>query len=285
MDGLRKNFRTILNRQFLSDGTGVLATAASWSGNTATLATAVTYDILNPDWLVDVYDSSLTTQKLAGVTVSFPAGGFDPSTWTVTKVTLSGTASPALAANDVIVFKGNLNSEIVGLSKIVGAGVHGGIDPATYPVWQSPVLGNNGTLRSINEGLWQQAVDVSSIASGESSKYWFTRQEIRRQYYLFKSAQNRNINTKKYDGGFDSIEFDGKEIFADRMAPANKLFGINPDYLYILETQPPSWIDTDGRILYRDPNRTHSFLADMFYFCNLGCTMRNAQVVVTDLQM
>ncbi|KIL38305.1 hypothetical protein SD70_27200 [Gordoniibacillus kamchatkensis] len=284
MDGLRKNFRTILNRQFLGDGTGVLASVASWASQTATLSVPVTYDVLNPDWLVDVYDSTLTTQKASGVTVTFPAGGFDPSTWTVTKVTLGGTVTSP-AANDVIVFKGNLNAEIVGLNKIVGAGVHGGIDPATYPVWQSPVLGNSGNLRSINEGLWQQAVDVGSIASGQEPKYWFTRPEIRRQYYLFKSAQNRNINTKKYDGGFDAIEFDGKEIFNDRMAPANKLFGINPDYLYILETQPPSWIDTDGRILYRDPNRTHSFLADMFYFCNLGCTMRNAQVVVTDLQM
>lgn len=285
MEGARNNFRTLLNRQFQGDGSGALASVTSWAGQTATLTIPVTYDVLNPDWKVDVYDSTLATQKLSGSTVSFPAGGFDPKTWNVTKVTLTGSPSPALASNDVIVFSGNLNAEVVGLNKVVGAGTYGTIDPASYPLWQSPVLDNGGNLRSINEGLWQQAVDVSSIAGGESCKYWFTRPEIRRQYFLFKSAQNRNINTKKYDGGFDSIEFDGKEIFNDRMAPANKLFGINPEYLKILETQPISWIDTDGRILYRDPNRTHSFLADLFYFCNLGCTKRNAQVVVSDLQM
>lgn len=282
MDGLRNNFRTDLNFQFLNDGTGKRASAASWSSNTATLSTAVTYDILNPDILVDVYDSTMATKKLSGSTVTIAS--FDPSTWTVSQVTLSGTASPALAAGDVIVRAGNLNAEIVGLNKTVGAGVLGGVDPSSYPVFQSPVLGNSGTLRSINEGLWQQAKDVGKIASGETPKYWFTRPEIRRQYYLFKSAQNRNINTKKYDGGFDSLEFDGLEIFEDKMAPANKLFGINPAYLYILETGPAHWIDTDGRILYRDPSRTHSFLADFMYFVNLGCTKRNAQVVVSDLQ-
>lgn len=288
MDGLKNNFNTILNFQFLNDGTGVRASAASWSGNTATLATAVTYDVLNPDMLVDVYDSTMATQKLSGSTITIPAGGFDPTTWNVTKVTLSGTASPSLAANDVIVMKGNLNSEITGINKVVGAGVYGGIDPASFPVWQSPVqnnVGSPGTPRAINESIFQQAVDVAKIASGQEPRYWFTRPEIRRQFFLFKTAQNRNMNTKKYDGGFESVEFDGKEIFVDRMAPANKLFGLNPSYLYILETQPPHWIDNDGRILYRDPNRTDSFLADMRYFVNLGCTMRNAQVVISDLQM
>jgi hypothetical protein len=286
MEGLRNNFKLDLNRQFLGDGTGTLATAASWATATATLSTPVTYDMLNPDVLVDVYDSTLATQKASGVSVTIPAGGFDPSTWTVSKVTLSTTPTGA-AANDVIVRSGNLNSEITGLSKVVGAGVLGGIDPAAYPIWQGSVQDNaaNGhALRAINESLFQQAIDVAGIAGGEEPRYWFTNQAIRRQFFLFKTAQNRNAPTKKYDGGFESVEFDGKEIFVDRMAPNNKLFGINPSYFYILQTQDPHWIDDDGRILYRDPNRTDSFLADMRYFVNLGCTKRNAQVVVADLQ-
>lgn len=285
MDGLRNNLRTDLNFQFLGDGSGTRAKAASWAGNTATLATAVTYDLLNPDMLVDVYDSTLATKKLSGSTVTIPGGGFDPKTWTVTSVTLSGTASPALAANDVIVRAGNLNAEIAGLGITVGASTLGGVNPSSYPIFQSPVLDNGGTPRGINESLFQQACDVSKIASGQEAKFWFTRPEIRRQFFLFKTGQNRNMPTKKYDGGFESMEYDGKEIFVDRMAPANALYGINPAYLYILETAPMHWIDDDGRILYRDPNRTDSFLADMRYFVNLGCTMRNAQVKITDIQM
>jgi hypothetical protein len=284
MDGLRKNMRTDLNFQFLNDGTGTRATVTSWSTATATLATAVTYDLLNPDILVDVYDSTLTTQKASGVSITIPAGGFDPKTWTVTQVTLSSTPTGG-AANDVIVRSGNLNAEISGLGVTVGSSTLGGINPSNYPVFQSPVLDNSGTLRGINESLFQQASDVTDIAGGEEAKYWFTRPEIRRQFFLFKTAQNRNMPKKTYDGGFESIEYDGKEIFIDRMAPANKLFGINPAYLYILETAPMHWIDNDGRILYRDPGRTDSFLADMRYFVNLGCTMRNAQVLIKDLQM
>lgn len=284
MDGLRNNMRTDLNFQFLGDGTGTRASVASWSSATATLNTPVTYDLLNPDILVDVYDSTLTTQKASGVSITIPAGGFDPKTWTVTKITLSSTPTGG-AANDVIVRSGNLNAEISGLASAVGAGTYGGINPSNYPVWQSAVLDNGGTPRGINESIFQQACDVSSIASGQEAKFWFTRPEIRRQFFLFKTAQNRTAPTKKYDGGFESVEFDGKEIFVDRMAPANKLFGINPAYLYILETAPMHWIDNDGRILYRDPGRTDSFLADMRYFVNLGCTMRNAQVLVSDIQM
>jgi hypothetical protein len=243
MEGLRNNFRTDLNRQFLGDGTGTIATVSSWSGNTATLNTPVNYDMLNPDMLVDVYDSTLTTQKASGASITLPSGGFDQKSWNVTQVTLSVAGSPAYAAGDVIVRKGNLNAEISGLSVVVGNGTYGGINPANYPVWSSPVLDNGGTLRTINESLFQQAVDTASIAGGGQVRYWFTRPEIRRQFFLFKSAQNRNINTKKYDGGFDSIEFDGKEIFVDRMCPANKLFGIDPSFLYILQTEDMHWVN------------------------------------------
>lgn len=286
MEGLRNNFRLDLNRQFQGDGSGTLATVSSWSGQTATLTTAVTYDMLNQDMLVDVYDSTLATLKASGVSVTIASGGFDTSTWTVSKVTLGGTVTSP-AANDVIIRSGNKNAEITGLGKVVGTGTLGGIDPTSFPVWQAPVLdnaANSHALRGINESLFQQAADVANIASSEDPKYWFTTHGIRRQFFLFKSAQNRNVNTKSYDGGFDSVEYDNKEIFADRMATPNVLYGINPAYLYILETQPPHWIDDDGRILYRDPNRTDSFLADMRYFVQLGVTKRDAHVAIKDLQ-
>lgn len=285
MENLRNQFRSDLNFQFNRDGNGARGTVASIATNTITLSAAVPYDLLFENMAVDIFSSNMGTLRGSA---NISSVVLDPKTWTVTSVTLDA-APGGVVANDVIVRKGNYTAgvggnEVIGLDAVVGAGTYGGINPANYAIWQSPVLDNGGTLRPINYSLFQQGVDVANIAGGGQLKYFFTTPAIRRNFFLYMTSEKRVVNTKNYDGGFDAIEYDGKEIFIDRMAKPNQMLGIDPQYLYRLETRELHWIDDDGTILHRSFDSTDTYFANMRYYVQLACTKRNAQVKIKDIQ-
>lgn len=280
MTNLRNQLRSDLNFQFQRDGNGVRGTVGSISTNTITLSTAIPYDLLFENMKVDVLSSNFGTNRGSATIQSVT---LDPKTWTVTAIVLDA-APGGTTGTDVIVRSGNYGNEITGLDAIVGAGTYGNINPATYSVWQSPVLDNGGTLRPINYSLFQQGIDVGNIAGGGDVKYWFTTPDVRRNFFLYMTSEKRVVNTKKYDGGFDSVEYNGKEIFIDRMCKANNMYGIDPAYLYILQTRELHWIDDDGTILHRSFDNTDTYFANMRYYVQLACTKRNAMVKIKDIQ-
>jgi hypothetical protein len=133
--------------------------------------------------------------------------------------------------------------------------------------------------------VFQGAVDVAKNFGGGNAKYWFTRSEIRKNFFLFMESQRRIGVSKTYEGGFDSIEYDGKEIFTDQMVQSNVMYGIDPSYLFRMQTEDMHWIDDDGKILRQSYDGTDSFFSQMRWFIQLCCTKRNCQVKITDLQM
>lgn len=279
MENLRNQFRSDLNFQFQRDGSGVRATINAGSSGTAVTINATPYDLLFENMLVDIYDTTLTTLK---GTRTVSAVTLDPKTWTVTGITIDSALT--VVNTDVIIRSGNKANEITGLDAVIGAGTYGGINPASYSVWQSPVLSNGGTMRPINYSLFQQAVDVGNIAGGGQLKYFFTTPDVRRSFFLYMTSEKRIVNNKTYEGGFDSIEYDGKEIFVDRMCKANNMYGLDPQYLYRLQTRDLHWIDDDGTILHRSFDNTDTYFANMRYYVQLACTKRNALVKISDIQ-
>lgn len=279
MENLRNQFRSDLNFQFQRDGTGVRATINAGSSGTTVTIGATPYDLLFENMLVDIYDATLTTNK---GTRTVSAVTLDPKTWTVTGITIDSAL--VVVNTDVIIRSGNKGNEVTGLDAIVGAGTYGGINPSSYSIWQSPVLDNGGTNRPINYSLFQQAVDVGNIAGGGQLKYFFTTPDVRRSFFLYMTSEKRIVNNKTYEGGFDSIEYDGKEIFIDRMCKANNMYGLDPQYLYRLQTRDLHWIDDDGTILHRSFDNTDTYFANMRYYVQLACTKRNAMVKIKDIQ-
>jgi hypothetical protein len=279
MDNLKKSMRLDLNFQFLHNGKAARATI-----NAGVTSASVTVDPtfssqLPKGMVVDIYDTTLTTQKYTGLTVQ--AVTLDTSTWTVTGLTLSSAVT--VVSGDVILRSGNKGFEINGLDGAVGAGVYATIDPATYEQWQSPVLGNGGVVRPITEDLFQRAVDTAENASGSNLKYWFTTKNVRRNFVNQLATTKRTVNTIKYEGGFDSIEFAGKEIFVDPMAIVNTMYGIDPEYVKIYETDGMGCIDDDGMILRASLDGSDSVTAKMRWYSQLGVTYRAACVKITDI--
>lgn len=281
MEGLKKDLRLGLNFQFLRDGNGVRATVnAAATASTSITFNAVNKDVLPRGMVVDIYDTTLTTQKYTGITINSVT--LDPSTFNVTGAVLSSAVT--LVSGDVIINTGTKGNDLTGIDAIVGAGTYGSINPTNYEVWQSPVLSNSGTLRPINYSLLQSACDVAEIAGGGQIKYFFTTYAIRRNIFLYMTSEKRIVNEKNYEGGFTSLTYDGKEIFIDRFCKANTIYGLDPNYLYRMETRELHWVDDDGTVLHRSFDNTDTYFANMRYYCQLACTKRDAQVKLTDIQ-
>jgi hypothetical protein len=280
MENLKKDVRLGLNFQFLRDGNSVRAAINAPVTSANVTFGAVTKDILPRGMVVDIYSFDFGTKKYSGLTVQSVT--MDPKTWNVTGATLS--SSVTVVSGDVIVNTATYGNDLIGLDAVVGAGTYGSINPATYEVWQSPVLDNSGTPRPINYSIFQDAADVADIAGGGQTKYWWTTYKVRKNFFLYMSTEKRIVNEKKYDGGFTSVEYDGKEIFVDRMCKTGVAYGIDPAYLYRVETREMHWIDDDGTILHRSFDDTDTYFAKLRYYCQLACTKRDAQVKITDIQ-
>jgi hypothetical protein len=293
MEGLKNDFKTELNFQFLGDGNGVraifTATGTSVGADTPiTLDTPVPYNVLNENMVLDLYaltaggvptGAAVTTAAVVKTVALTTTGNFY-----VTSVNLVGATGTIVSGTRYgFVRASSFGNDLQGLGAVIGSGTYGGISSTTNAAWQSVVLSNGGTNRPINYSLFQTAIDGVKNASGGSPKYFFTKPEIRKNFYLFMSSERRIIDTRNYEGGFDSVVYDGKEIFVDQMMPNNTMYGIDPDYLYRLETREPHWIDDDGTILHRSFDSTDTYFANMRYYVNLGCTKRNAQVKIADI--
>lgn len=283
MENLRKDIRLGLNFQFLRDGNGIRATINAGVTSANITFNAVNKDVLPRGMVVDIYDSTLTTLKYSGVTINSVT--LDPATFNITGATLS--QSVTVVNGDVLINTGTKGNDLIGIDAVVGAGTYGSINPNNYEVWQSPVLQNPtapGTPRPINYSLMQSMVDVADIAGGGQLKYFFTTYNIRRNIFLYMTSEKRIVNERKYEGGFTSLEYDGKEIFVDRMCKANTVYGLDPTYLYRMETRELHWIDDDGTILHRSFDNTDTYFANMRYYCQLACTKRDAQIKLVDIQ-
>lgn len=281
---LKTQFASDLNFQFLRDGNGVRAiiNATATASVNITFA-AIPYDLLFENIVIDIYDTTLVTKKYSQLSVVSVT--LDPSTWTVTGAVLSSAVT--LVSTDVIVRSGNFGNELTGIDAAIGAGTYGGINPATYVPWQSPVLNNAaapGTKRPINYSIFQQAIDVGQIAGGGNINTFFMHPDIRRSFFLYMSTEKRVVNETKYAGGFSVLEYDGTKIIVDRMCKANTIYGIDPSYLVRLQTRDAHFIDDDGTIIHRSLDNTDTYYANFRQYINLGCTKRNAQVKITDVQ-
>jgi hypothetical protein len=279
MQGIKDDLRMDLNWQFLHNGQAPRATIASGANSATQSVNAAYINILQEGMVVDIYSSDFSTTRATGLTIQSVV--MDPSTFNVTSITLSSSVNTT--TGDVIVRSGNHGYEITGLDAIVGAGTYGGINPASYALWQSPVLANGGTQRNLTEVLFQQAVDTVKRAGGGQVKFFFTTPGVRRNFFTQLQTTKRTVDTINYEGGFNSLVFEGKEIFVDDMAIPNTMYGIDPEYIKIYETDQMGWIDDDGTILHRNLNDTDGVYATMRWYSNLGCTKRNAMIKVADL--
>jgi hypothetical protein len=152
---------------------------------------------------------------------------------------------------------------------------------ATY--WRSAVLGNSGVLRPLNKDLFQKGLDTVEVLGQARPDMFLMSYALRRQAVnmLYPNVRYVEAATKRLDGGFESIDFNGIPMYVDKDAIPGVILGLNLSQLEEMQMADWTWADDDGSILQR--TSVDGYEARLYNYCNLRCNRRNSQLLITDL--
>lgn len=304
------------NRICFGNGSGVRALAAS-AGGSATISVANPGGFTNPGPGTQYLRPGMLLGFVDAGTGLLITDGAGTQAWEVLSVNASlgtvtfTTAVPAaIGAGDAIVRVAwedvavtdldstSWKNEAFGLAAIVdsanpgdgigGTKLLGGIDAtgATSPgttLWQAAEVNNGGTPIPYTMGMLDLAMDVLDINGDSTVGVWVTTHDIRRQHLHELVAAKRYVNVMETgDGTFRAIEHNGVPIIVDRDMTHGRVYGLNPSSLKKFDETDYFWLDNDGSVLVRDPDRD-AYSATLASYSEMGTDKRNANVVIKDI--
>lgn len=167
-------------------------------------------------------------------------------------ITISG-APVTTASTDIVTRAGNFGLELTGLEAIFTPdNTLYGID-RTKNTWFNPtVIDNVGT---ISEVKIQEAIDEADRRAGGKVNLMATTYGVRRAYQELLLATKRTTDTMKLKGGYDVLLYNDKPLTVSKYAPEGVLYGLDMDTFKMYHIMDWNWLDEDGAILSRVPNK------------------------------
>lgn len=169
---------------------------------------------------------------------------------------------------------------------LLSGGLHGRT-VASNPEW---VANTAGTAYSspvdLTFPLIQSALSELAINSDFTEadlKFFLMNYAVRDKYVQLCTQERGWFNTMVIDGGFEAVEYNGKPFVPDSQCKRETIFGIVPETLKIYRLQDFDWMDKDGAILNRVANRD-AYEATMFHYGDLGCSLRNGNIVIRGIR-
>jgi len=287
-------FKLDINRQLVSDGTGVLCEVnGAPAGQVITLhygdPSASSYwcgeQYIQEGMYIDTYTPGGTIHD-SGLLVS----SIDTTNHTITidaATTVTNTVD-----GDYIYRKGSRAKEIMGLRGIVDDGTLvstlQGVDrtAAGNSWWQAKRFENSGTLRNLSLKLMQQPYSQCEKQAG-APDCLYTDFDLRDAYVALLVGEKRYVNTLTLDGGFTAVEFNGKPLIPDADAYPNLIFYLNESMLHISEQSDFDWMDEDGAILARvqgSGTTRDAYIASMYWDSEFGTFRDNSHSILMDVK-
>jgi hypothetical protein len=306
-DSLRRHMMRMLNADLMSNGLGKLFTLPSAQDSTTPTCSEV--PSVSPGMVIDVMESSDNNTKRAN---SVSVDAVNP----ITKVvTLSGAISGS-SADDY----GTIEDTVTSTTSLHSHGLLGIIDDADPPAskgdfgsidrgtagneyWESSVLDNGGTARSLTEDLLIQGFDNARLKGGGRITHLLSNQAIARRYHDLLSTDRfiamgfndggmsggvgrKNIGKGPNSTGKTVYDFGGVPWHVDPYFAANTMVGINKaDFsLGIGMHDAPRPVDEwfDGVEFFKRTTTT-TFSVEFYYLMELLCSNPAAQVKWEDI--
>jgi hypothetical protein len=150
--------------------------------------------------------------------------------------------------------------------------------------WQGNVLthATPGTGRPLSMTLLQQGQDAIERIGNATLNVVVTGYPGRRAYENLIIAQKRFVNTMQIDGGFTALDFNGKPMVVEKDCPAGHYFFLDLAALEVKRQADLTFMDKDGAILTRVPNRD-AYEATLFTYMELATPRRNALARLSDI--
>lgn len=267
-----------------ANGTSPLATVTTGVNN-ATQAVSGTQWFRVGDY-VEVIDPTGVTYRNA--TVSLQVTAVNPSAQTITLsaavTSTTGDYIVRAAPNSTNTARNNdLTQSTNGLLNIISdTGVLHGLNPATpgMDFWKSYVKAVGG---AVSDTVLRDAVDNVGLNSGiDGGLIGLWTRGIRNAYAATLTSLKRfnDAESVTLRGGFKALMFDENPMVVDDFCPMGNVVFINPEDLFWAEASDFEWMDQDGSVLNRVPDRD-AYEASMFKYYDLGTTRRNAHARLT----
>jgi hypothetical protein len=288
LDGLRNDLTLDSARQFYGDGTGVIATAASLSGQVITLQSAEALDkgFLGVGMTIDIGSIANPTLRNAAVAIV----DVNPATPSITI-----TGAGAIVNNDVIFRASNADAtgskEVdAGLQKLVSTSANtvGGINAAGAgnAYWDNLRDTTGGAISLSNLMLnWNKS--LSKGAKQGNVVAVTTPGILRRLFATTDFTSNvRFVDTQDLVGGFSSLAFQAGSskvtMVGDRLAPYGKVYFADKDKIKVYSPGDWDYLQRDGLTIRWDANKD-AYLAVLFRYVNLGISQRSTSLVMSGL--
>ena len=203
---------------------------------------------------------------------------------------LAAVQPTGTASGDFIVRHKAVGSELTGLSALIddgvnntGANVLQDIDRNVNPLWRAKVLANSGTQRDISLQLLQIGMDIPEQISGRRINLLVGSFNARDRYLQLLVPQKR-FTDLKLDGGFQVLEYNGRDFLVDVDCPDDTVWLLNRESIQKYGLFDLAFVEQTGGILKHDSLSA----GDVFYgylrtICNLGTTQANANTQIGDI--
>lgn len=272
MDGLIKASSFNFGRMLFGDGSGVLCTVSSVSGNTVT---ADSVKNLIEGMVVDFLDDGSAITGAAGRRIT--AVDRDNKTFTVTGSALD----EAIAAGNAVCVQGSYNLELTGLGAIFQTtGSLYGLDRATHK-WMIPYIKTK--VGAISETVIQTAIDRLEETAGSRVDFIVCSWGVKRALQKHLSENKRNIDVTELAGGYRSITYNGIPVVADRFCPDGTMYLLNTSDFCLHQLCDWKWLEgDDGRILRQVAGKP-LYTATLVKYADLICTRPCGQAMLSGI--
>lgn len=267
------------------DGSGILSTInAGATSATQTLAVGTGFGqwgsrYFQPNDVIDIYDSTLTTSRSGGVgytvnSITLSSGGAAAS------IVLS--ASSTTSTGDIVVRgAGRVNKSYVGLWGLThNQGVtFQGLSTTTYPLLQANRINAGGN--PLTEAYLRSALSVAEVVSGKEVDEFAASHAQFDAYEALGFAQKRFMESK-LDKGYETLQFAGKDFFKDVDIPPAAVYAVKRASIKFGEVTSLNFSEMDGSILKFVPNFM-AYQAWLREFGNMVYTNPNQNAVIDTL--
>lgn len=283
MEDITNDLRDMMRRNMMGTHEGIMAKIKT----AATDSTELT--ISDDDNIKTFYAGQridvLTVSAQGAVTATKVDGGYIKDVDYVNKKILMEEAVSA-AANDVITLHGNYGKELIGLAEIFTP------DNTIYSIdrsvnkWFNPQIFDHtsgGSAVAFSSLYLQEAIDEIDDFTGAKPDFICCNAAMSRAYVQEQNTYKRNIEYKEIDGGYKTISYDDVAISKEKYMKNGLYYIINTENFTLAQVADWGWLDADGAILSRVPNKA-AYEAALTKYCELICRKPNAQALLKGIQ-
>ena len=285
-------FGSTFGAKYLEENNALVDVLVETSGSTVTVATVGTTDLAVS---AIVESSGYDTITLTNASITEAAGTFYVRPGNMVTVTAASSTAGAgrlemmglrgIVTNediDEIVFYDGTDRGMASLNDPLQ-----GLAVGTYAWWKANVDSYStryGGQRALTFNLMQKMFDKveKKAGVGYGPDVILTTRAIRREYLDLCQADRRSVNTMSLDGGWEALDYNGIPLMVDNDAIDGEMYFLTTKDLQIYRMSDYDWMQKDGAILSRISGYD-AYEAIIYRYAEMGCTRRNTQGVLCDL--